>query len=527
MTNSINDLASADVLLLIGSNITAAHPVIGMELNKGLRRGMKMIVVDPRRTAIARRAHMHLQINPGTDVALLKAMMSVIVNDGIQNQDFILRRTEGYNDLVDSIDEMTLEQYASVCGVPVEEITRAARLYALEENSSICYCLGVTQHAHGVDNVRAVANLAMLTGNIGRPGVGVNPLRGANNVQGCCDMGCLPDLLPGYKKVAEVDNRAKFEDAWGRTLDPEPGLTVTEMIEAANAGDLKAMYIMGENPVISDPDAGHVVTGLENLEFLVVQDIFLTETAALANVVLPGASFAEKDGTFTNTERRVQRVHRAVSSPGEARQDWHIVMDVANGMGADWKYESAKDVFNEAREVMGHQYGGIRYGRIERGGIQWPCPKDSHPGTAILHTDKFACGLGKMVGMDFIPPAELPDQEYPFIFNTGRSLYHFHTGSMTRRSHGLDKLRPHPQVDVHPVDAARLNISSGDMIQVTSRRGEIRAAARVTDNTPEGSVFLPFHFAEAAANLLTTTVRDPIAKIPELKICAVRIERVL
>lgn len=525
MTNSINDLASADVLLLIGSNITAAHPVIGMELNKGLRRGMKLIVADPRRTAIARRADIHLQISPGTDVALLKAMMKVIVDEGIQNQDFILRRTEGLNRLVDSLDEMTLDQYAAVCGVPAPKIAAAARLYALEENSSICYCLGVTQHAHGVDNVRSVANLAMLTGNIGRPGVGVNPLRGANNVQGCCDMGGLPDLLPGYRKIDNADELKKFEEAWSCRLDPRPGLTVTEMIDACACRDLKAMYIMGENPLLSDPDANHVRVALDNLEFLVVQDIFLTETAQLAHVVLPGSAFAEKHGTFTNTERRVQRVRRAVDPPKEAREDWRIVMDVANAMGAGWSYRSAKDVFNEIRSVMDHQYGGIRYGRIEKSGIQWPCPRDSHPGTAILHTEKFACGLGKMAGINFIPPAELPDEEYPFILNTGRSLYHFHTGTMTRRSAGLDELRPHPQIDINPADAAKLGISSGDMVQMASRRGQVAAAAKVTETTPEGSVFLPFHYAEAAANLLTLPVRDPVAKIPEYKVCAVRLDK--
>lgn len=526
MTNSINDLASADVLLLIGSNVTSAHPVIGMELNKGLRRGMKMIVVDPRVTTIARRADLHLRINPGTDVALLKGMMRLIIDEGIQNQDFILRRTEGLNDLVDSLEEMTVEQYAAICGVPVDDLVKAARMYAMEENSSICYCLGVTQHSHGVDNVRSVANLAMLTGNIGRPGVGVNPLRGANNVQGCCDMGGLPDLLPGYKKVEDAVSRGKYEQAWGVSLNPDPGLTVTEMIDACLCRDMKAMYIMGENPAISDPDVNHVVEALKKLDFLVVQDIFLTETAACADVVLPGATFAEKHGTFTNTERRVQRVHRALDPPGQARSDWRIVRDVANAMGAGWRYDSAKDVFNEARVVIDHQYGGIRYGRIERGGIQWPCPKDSHPGTAILHTDKFACGLGKLAAIDFIASAELPDEEYPFIFNTGRHMMHFHTGSMTRRSRGLDEMVPGPLADVNPADAGRLGIVSGDTVRITSRRGEISVKARVTGSTPEGSVFLPFHFAEAAANVLTNPERDPIAKIPELKVCAVRVEKV-
>ncbi len=363
MTNSINDLMKAEVLLLIGSNTTTAHPVISMMLNKALRGGMKLIVVDPRKTRLARRADIHLQIRGGTDVALLKAMMSVIVEHGLQNDSFLEIRTEGYQELLASLEEFTLEQAAAICGVPVADIARAALMYAATNRGAIAYCLGVTQHSNGTDNVRSVANLAMLTGNLGRHGTGVNPLRGANNVQGCCDMGGLHSLLPGYQKVNVPSSREKFERAWGTELPGDIGLSVTEMIDAANAGEIKAMYVMGENPMMSDPDASHVRSGLENLEFLVVQDIFLTETAALADVVLPGASFAEKNGTFTNTERRVQRVHKAIEPPGAARADWRIVRDIANAMGADWQYESPKDIHNEARELV-PQYGGIRYGRL-------------------------------------------------------------------------------------------------------------------------------------------------------------------
>ncbi|MEK7817198.1 MAG: molybdopterin-dependent oxidoreductase, partial [Actinomycetota bacterium] len=322
MTNSIADLDMADVMLLVGSNTTTAHPVIAMRLNKALKRGMKMIVVDPRRTTLARKASLHLQLRPGTDVALLKALMRVIGDEGLQDEDFIRERTEGYDDLLKSLDEMSLEQAAAICGVAVADIMEAARLYATAGRASVVYCLGVTQHSHGTDNVRCIANLAMLTGKIGRPGTGVNPLRGANNVQGCCDMGALPDLFPGYQKVGLDVTMENFKQAWSMELNRKPGLTVTEMIDAANSGDMKAMYIMGENPVLSDPDATKVVTGLKNLDFLVVQDIFLTETAALADVVLPGATFAEKNGTFTNTERRVQRVHKAIEPVGEARADW-------------------------------------------------------------------------------------------------------------------------------------------------------------------------------------------------------------
>ncbi len=525
MTNSIGDLSMAEVLLLIGSNTTTAHPVIAMQLNGPLREGgMKLIVVDPRRTELARRADIHLQINPGTDVALLKAIMRVIVDEGLQDSLFISGRVEGFGEFRESLEELTLEQAADICGVPAKDIVRAARLYAGSGRSAVAYCLGVTQHAHGTDNVRAVANLAMLTGNIGRPGTGVNPLRGANNVQGACDMGGLPDLLPGYQKVIDSEARSRFEDAWGTALDSQPGLTVTEMIDAANSGRIKAMYIMGENPAISDPDASHVVSGLKNLDFLVVQDIFLTETAALAGVVLPGATFAEKNGTFTNTERRVQRVRKAIDPVGDARPDWRIVRDIANLMGAGWNYGSPKEIMKEIREVV-RQYGDIRYARIDQRGIQWPCTKDSHPGTAILHEETFICGRGKMAAVDFIEPEEMPSPEYPLILNTGRALYHFHTGSMTRRSRGLDQLLPGALVDMNPADAARMGIADGDTIKVTSRRGQIEATARLTDRCAAGAVFLPFHFAEAAANLLTNTARDPVCKIPELKVCAVGVEK--
>jgi formate dehydrogenase major subunit/formate dehydrogenase alpha subunit len=525
MTNSISDMGLADVMLLIGSNTTTAHPVIAMQLNRALRRGMKLIVVDPRATRLARRAHIHLQINPGTDVALLKGMMRVIVDEGLQNDSFIELRTEGYQELLDSLEELTLEQAAAVCGVDAGDIAAAARLYAGEGRSSIAYCLGVTQHATGTDNVRSIANLAMITGNIGLPGTGVNPLRGANNVQGCCDMGGLHNLLPGYRKVTDQAARARFGEAWGCELNDDPGLSVTEMIDAAGAGELRAMYVMGENPMMSDPDASHVESGLRNLEFLVVQDIFLTETAALADVVLPGTTFAEKNGTFTNTERRVQRVRKAIEPLGDARPDWRIVRDVANTMGAAWDYASPKDVLNEARGLV-PQYGGIRYARLERGGVQWPCPAESHPGTAILHAEEFICGRGKLAAVDFIEAAELPDEEYPLVLNTGRDLMHFHTGSMTRRSRGLDQLKPDARVDMNPADADRLGIDSGDLIRVISRRGTLEARASVETRTAAGSVFLPFHYAEAAANLLTNTARDPVCKIPELKVCAVRVEKV-
>jgi len=525
MTNSVGDLTEADVILLIGSNTTTAHPVIAMQLNQALRRGMKLIVVDPRRTTLARKADIHLQIRGGTDIALLKGLARVVADENLQDDGFIRDRTEDYEEMLAGLGEMTVEEYAATCGVDPEDLAAAARLYAGSDHGAIAYCLGVTQHSHGTDNVRCIANLAMMTGHIGRPGTGVNPLRGANNVQGCCDMGGLVNVLPGYQPVESDEARARYEEAWGVELSPVVGKTLTEMIDAANEGSLKAMYIMGENPMMSDPDGNHVRSGLENLEFLVAQDIFLTETAQLADVVLPGATFAEKDGTFTNTERRVQRVRQAIEPLGEARPDWMILRDVANLMGARWDYDSPKDIMDEVNSLV-PQYGGASYERLEACGLQWPCPDADHPGTRILHMENFICGKGKMKDVSFREADELPDEEYPFVFNTGRHLMHFHTGSMSRRSRGLDALDPEPLVDLNPEDARRLGVAEGELIRVTSRRGEITAKAMLTVRTAPGTAFLPFHYVEAAANLLTNSARDPVCKIPELKVCAVRIEKV-
>lgn len=524
MTNSVGDLTEADVVLLIGSNTTTAHPVISMQLNQSLRRGMKLIVVDPRKTTLARKADFFLQIRGGTDIALLKGMMRVIADEGLQDDGFIRDRTENYEELVAGLNEMTVEEYAATCGVAVEDMAAAARLFARSGYGAIAYCLGVTQHTHGTDNVRCIADLAMMTGHVGRPGTGVNPLRGANNVQGCCDMGGLVSLLPGYQPVDSDEARARYGEAWGAELSPVIGKTLTEMVDAANAGELKAMYIMGENPMLSDPDVNHVRSGLENLDFLVVQDIFLTETAQLADVVLPGATFAEKDGTFTNTERRVQRVRKAVDPVGDARPDWLIVRDVANLMGSGWDYDSAADVMDEVNRLV-PQYGGTSYERLEQCGLQWPCPDKDHPGTRILHMENFICGKGKMADISYREAQELPDEEYPFVFNTGRHLMHFHSGSMSRRSRSLDILDPEALIDINPEDAVRLGIKEGDMVTLASRRGELTAKAMITTRSAPGTVFMPFHYAEAAANLLTNSARDPICKSPELKVCAVRIEK--
>jgi formate dehydrogenase major subunit/formate dehydrogenase alpha subunit len=395
-------------------------------------------------------------------------------------------------------------------------------MYAKAPAASIVYSMGITQHTTGTDNVLALANLAMLTGNVGRPGTGVNPLRGQNNVQGACDMGGLPDVFPGYQKVENDEVRAKFEAAWGVTLSAQPGRTVVEMINAAAEGELKALYVMGENPMLSDPDIAHVEKALEKIDLLVVQDIFLSETAALADVVLPAAGFAEKDGTFTNTERRVQRVRKGVEPPGEARDDWAITADLSRRMGYKMQYADAPAIMAEIAALT-PSYGGITWERLEAGGLQWPCPTPDHPGTPILHKERFTRGLGKFHPVQYIPPKELPDQEYPFLLATGRILQHFHTGTMSRRSEVLDRLVSVGAIEIHPDDAARLGIADSQTVRVASRRGEIEIPARITDRVASGTVFLAFHYREAPANRLTISALDPVAKIPEFKVCAVRI----
>ncbi len=525
MTNSIDEIAMADAIFVIGSNTTETHPVIALRVKEAVARGARLIVADPRRIDLAEIADLHLQHVPGTDVALLGGIMRVIVKQGLFDREFVASRTEGFEELARSLEPFTLEFVEGITGVPAGHIVRAARLYAEAGRGTILYTMGITQHTTGTDNVLAIANLAMLTGNVGREGTGVDPLRGQNNVQGACDMGALPNFLPGYQRVDDDAARARFEEAWGADLPRKPGLTVVEMFSAATRGDIRAMYICGENPVISDPDANHVREALASLDFLVVQDIFLTETADLAHVVLPAASFAEKDGTFTNTERRVQYVAKAVEPPGQARSDWEIIADVSGRMGYRMEYRSSADLMDEAA-LLTPIYGGISHGRLGRGGIQWPCPAPGHPGTRFLHAERFSRGLGKFSAMRFVPPEEIPDQEYPLVFTTGRVLYHYHTGSMTRRSSALNWACPGPYVELDPATAARYGVADGDAVKLESRRGEIVARTRVTEGMRPMTAFMPFHFSEAAANILTNPALDAVAKIPELKVCAVRIERV-
>ncbi len=525
MTNSFKDIEDAEAILIIGSNTSEAHPIGALHIKKAMRKGAKLIVVDPRRIDMARRADYHLQLLPGTNVAVVNGLMNVILTERLTDPDFIAARTEGFDELPEVLAAYTPEVVEQISGVPAETLREAARAFATAGRGAIFYAMGITQHSHGTEHVLALSNLALMTGNLGRPGVGVNPLRGQNNVQGACDMGALPNVYTGYQSVGDPAAQAKFDEAWGVTLPDKPGLTVTEAVDGMHAGTVRGLFVMGENPMLSDPDQTHVEEALRGLDFLVVQDIFLTETAALADVVLPAASFAEKDGTFTNTERKVQRVRKAVPSPGEAREDWAIVAELARRIGATdgWDYRHPRDIVDEIDRLT-PSYAGITYERLDdEGGLCWPCPDTSHPGTPILHIGEFTRGRGKFYPVAYQAPAEVADEEYPLTLTTGRMLEHYHTGTMTRRSDGLNELVPTGFVEVHPDDALRLGLEDGIEVTVETRRGFIRTPANVTARVRQGTVFVPFHFWEAPANRLTNTARDPMAKIPEFKVCGCRV----
>lgn len=523
MTNTIACIDEADVILVTGSNTTEQHPLIGARILEAVRRGARLIVADSRRIRLARCADLHLRHTNGTDVPLYNAMMHVILREGLQDPEFIAARTEEFETLQESVASWTPERASAVTGVPAEEIAAAARLFVGGERAMIVYSMGITQHTHGVDNVRVLSNLALLTGNLGRPGTGINPLRGQNNVQGGCDMGALPNVLTGYQPVSDPAVREKFSAAWGvESLPESPGLTATAAMNEAG-GKVKAFFILGENPMLSDPDQAHVRRALESLDFLVVQDIFPTATAELADVVLPAASFAEREGTFTSTERRVQRVRKAVEPPGEARPDGEILADLAARAGHVMSADPS-GVMDEIAALT-PSYGGIAYERLENHGLHWPCPHREHPGTPILHTGAFTRGRGRFRGVDFRSPEETPDADYPFLLTTGRTYFHWHTGTMTRRTHLLDREEPSSFVEIHPEDARRLGIAERQEVFVATRRGEILARARVTEMVVPGLLFVPFHFEEGAANALTLNALDPESKIPEYKVCAARVRR--
>lgn len=524
MTNSQEDVGESDVIFIIGSNTSEQHPLIARRMIKAIKRGAKLIVADPRAIKLVDYATIYLQHRPGTDVPLLNAMMNVIIEEGLQDEEFIATRTEGFESLKETVAAYTPESVEDVTGVPAEDIREAARLYGGAENASLFFSMGITQHTTGVDNVVSTANLAMLTGNVGREGTGVNPLRGQNNVQGACDMGALPNYLPGYGKVTDEATRKRYEESWNVKLPPEVGLTVVEITNACG-GDIRAMFIMGENPLISDPDVNHVREQLGKLDFLVVSEMFMSETAEMANVVLPIASFAEKDGTFTATDRRVQRVKKAIEPLGDSRPDWQVLCQIADLLSYPMEYDSPGEIMDEIAGLA-PIYGGISHRRLEEEDLRWPCTAPDHPGTRILHQGKFSRGLGRFQSVEYRPPAEEPDKSYPYILTTGRLLFHWHTGTMTRRSGTLTDQVNEAFMEISLKDAADLGVDDGDMVRVSSRRGEITLKADVTDRIKDGVVFIPFHFTEAAANVLTNPALDPQAKIPEFKVCAVQIERV-
>ncbi len=533
----MKDVANqAAAMLIIGSNTTEQHPVFGTMIRQAvLRRGLKLVVADPRKIDMVEFASLHLRHKPGTDIALINGMMHIILEKGWQDKTFIEERTEGFEEFKAVVEGYTPEKTEAITGVPAEQLYQAAEILALNKPMAVLWAMGITQHIVGVRNVMDLANLQMLLGNIGIPGGGVNPLRGQNNVQGACDMGGLPNVYPGYQTVTVEAARRKFEAAWGVTLPDKVGMTVTEMIPAAGEDKIKALYILGEDPVMSDPDSAHIRHCLEKCEFTVLQEIFPTETAEYADVLLPGVSFAEKTGTFTNTERRVQMVHRAIEPTGEALPDWWIISEVAKrvlGEGerrvnpavhSGWNYTDPAQIMDEVAALT-PSYAGVSYSRLERGEqLQWPVRDLTHPGTPILHIGQFARGLGKFTPIEHVPPAELPDDDYPMLLSTGRVLYHWHGGEMTRRAKGLLEIYGEALIEVNPEDAVRLGLNGHKRVRVSSRRGSIEAEAWVTDRVPPGMVYANFHFPDASANELTIAALDPVSKIPEYKVCAVKV----
>jgi formate dehydrogenase major subunit len=517
--------ADAEVIVVIGARPTENHPVAATFLKQAARRGAKLIVMDPRRSELMRHAELALQFNPGTDVALLNAMLNTIVTEGLQDPAYVAAHTSDFEMLAAHVQAFTPETMAPICGIDPGTIRRAARLYARSRASIIFWGMGISQHVHGTDNARCLIALALATGQIGRPGTGLHPLRGQNNVQGASDAGLIPMMLPDYRRVDGADNRAAFEDAWGVTLDPRPGLTVVEIMHAAHEGLIRGMYIMGENPAMSDPDLAHVRAGLARLEHLVVQDIFLTETAKYADVVLPATAWPEKDGTVTNTNRQVQIGRKAIEPPGEARPDLRILVDMARGLGLDWRYSHPRDVFAEMATVM-PSLRGITWERLEReGAVTYPCPDERSPGSEIVFGDRFPTqtGRGRFVPAQVLPPGEPVDMEFPMVLTTGRQLEHWHTGEMTRRSRVLDAIEPGPIAALAPAELARLGIEAGGRIRIETRRGGVQCTARADADVPRGMVFVPFAYREAAANLMTDPQLDPFGKIPEFKYCAARV----
>lgn len=534
MSNSIAEMENLDTFIVTGSNTTETHPVISLFLKKAVRKnGAKLIVIDPRQIELTDFATLWLRQKPGTDVAVYQAMANVVVSEQLYNRDFIEQRTEGFDEYIESLEHCTPEWAEEITGIPADDIRKAARMYATADRAAFYWGMGISQSVHGTDNTLSITNLALMCGHAGKPGTGLNPLRGQNNVQGCSDSGGLPNVYTAYQSVSDPDIKQKFERAWRTDLSDEPGLTVTEMVDGALTGQIKAMVVMGENPMMSEPNLSHAQHAIEALDLLVCIDIFMNETGEMADVILPSASFAEKDGTFTNSDRRIQRVRQALPAVGDSKPDWQIVCELAQRMesqlgfanSAGFDYENVEEIWEEMRQLT-PQFYGITYDRIEReGGVHWPCPSSDHPGTPYLFEDEFPRGRGKFWELEFGSDSEHTDDDYPYHLTTGRVLFHWHGGTMTRRSK-LDDAFPVPIIEMHPEDAQQLQVISGDWVEVTSRRGQVTCQVMVTGRSPVGTVFLPFHFVEAAANILTLDKIDPRAKIPDFKMAAVNLRKV-
>ncbi|MFN2215308.1 MAG: molybdopterin oxidoreductase family protein [Anaerolineales bacterium] len=537
MSNSMQDIyKNSEAIFVIGSNTTEQHPVFGTMIRRAVKnRGAKLIVADPRKIDLAEYATLHLQQKPGTDIALLNGLMNIILTNGWQDDQFIESMTEDFESFKEVVQSYTPEITSAITGIPVNKIIQAAEILGTIKPMAVIWAMGITQHIVGVRNVMSLANLQMLTGNMGIPGGGVNPLRGQNNVQGACDMGGLPNVYPAYQAVTSDQASQKFESAWGTPMDTKVGLTSTEMVPGILEDKIHGLYILGEDPVMSDPDSNHVRKCLEQVDFLVLQELFPSETSNYADVLLPGVSFAEKEGTFTNTERRIQKLNQVIKPLGDAKPDWKIISELAirllenkqiskDAPYAGWDYSTPEEIMNEIN-ALAPSYAGISYDRLRNGEeLQWPCTGKDHPGTPILHVGKFARGVGKFFPIDHIPPAELPDDDYPIVMSTGRVLYHWHGGQMTRRSEGIMEIYGSALIEVNPEDAIGLGLNGRKTVRVTSRRGSIQADALVTDRVPPGMIYSNFHFPNASANELTQAVLDPVAKIPEYKVTAVKVE---
>lgn len=527
MTNPISDITNdVDVIMLVGSNPEEAHPVIGMQIRQAVERGTRLIVVDPRNIGLSKVADIHLKLKPGTNVAFANGMMNVIISEGLADEEFIRTRTEGFEELKEIVKDYTPEKVAEICHIDADHLREAALMYAKAKKAPIIYCLGVTEHSTGTEGVMSMSNMAMLVGKLGRSGCGVNPLRGQNNVQGACDMGAMPGDFPGYQKVTNPEVVAKFERAWGVKLSNRPGVHATDVFGAAIRKEIRGLFIFGEDPVVTDADQNHIKKALESLDFLVLSDLFMTETARYADVILPGTSYAEKEGTFSNTERRVQRVRKAVQLEGEMRLDTDIFIDLMNRMGYPQPHLTSEEIMDEIASLT-PIFGGISHRRLDRGeSIQWPCPDKNHPGTPILHVGKFSRGLGWFYPAEYVPSAELPDDEYPFILMTGRILYHYNTRAMTGKTPGLMEREGHSFIEINTEDAARLGIENGGKVKLSSRRGTIVSTARVGEKVSPGETWMPFHFPDGNANVLTNAALDKYARIPEYKVCAIKIEKI-